>query len=324
MAFKSCYEGSPSPPRGAIVGGTRFAYDRAEPSEPGKRPRPPAGGRRHCRAGARCRDAAIPRRPQSRAARGGGDAGGTGAGAGRCRHRQDPRADLAHRPYPQHGPGTSQRNPLGHLHQQGSARDEAAARPDAGPGGRGHAVARHLSLDRRTHPAFSCRTGAVEIQLHRARRRRPDPALEAAPAGRQYRRQALAGAHAGRVDRRLEEPRAGALAGAAGRSVGVRQWPRRQTLCALSGTAENPQRRRFRRSATGEHPAVPRTSRCAPKLPEPLQVHPGRRIPGHQRRAISVAAAVVAGAGFAAKTVPIPSGDAAPRRGSAGRGADRR
>ncbi len=64
----------------------------------------------------------------------------------------------------------------------------------------------------------------------------------------------------------------------------------------LSGAAEDPQRRRFRRSAAGKHPAVPRAPRCAPAIPEPLQVHPGRRISGHQRRAVSVAAAAVAGA----------------------------
>ena len=115
-------------------------------------------------------------------------------------------------------------------------------------------------------------------------------------AGRQHRRQALAGADAGRTDRRLEEPRADAVAGAAGRSRGVRQRQGRQALCGLSGAAEDPQRRRFRRSAAGKHPAVPRASRRAPAIPEPLQVHPGRRISGHQRRAVSVAAAVVAGA----------------------------
>ena len=183
MAYQSCYEGSPSRPRGAIVGGRRFAYDRAEQADPSRRPRPPACGGWHRRARAGGRGPAISRRPQSRAARGGGNAGRTGSGAGRGRHRQDPRADLPHRPHPQPGPRPARRNPLGHLHQQGGARDEAAARPDARPGRRGHAVARHLSFDRRPHPAHPCRTGAAEIQFHRARCRRPDPAAEAA-AGR--------------------------------------------------------------------------------------------------------------------------------------------
>ncbi len=278
-----------------------WAEDDSHMTEPNKLPHhdvpdAPACGGRHCRARAGGRGPAISRRPQSRAARGGGNAGRTGAGAGRRRHRQDPvlTCRIAH--ILSHGPRPPRRNPLGHLHQQGRARDEAAARPDAGPGRRGHAVARHLPLDRRPDPAHPCRTGAAEIQFHRARCRRPDPAAEAAAGGRQYRRQALAGADAGRPDRRLEESRPDAVAGAAGRSRGVRQRPRRQALRALSGTPEDPQRRRFRRSAAGKHPAVPRASRCAPAIPAPLQVHSGRRISGHQRRAVSVAAAAVAGA----------------------------
>ena len=277
------------------------SHDRAEQADPSRRSRPPSCGRRHCRACPRGCDPAISGRAQSRAARGGGNPRWPGAGAGRRRHRQNPCADLADRPHPQHGPRPPRRNPLGDLHQQGGARDEAAARPHARPGRRGHAVARHLSLDRRTHPAHPCRTGAVEIQFHRARRRRPDPAAEAIARGRQYRRQALAGADAGRTDRRLEESRADAVAGAAGRSRCFRQRPRRQALCELPGAAEDPQRRRFRRSVAGEHPAVPRTSRCAQAIPEPLQIHPGGRISGHQRRAISLAAAAVAGPGQAGR-----------------------
>ncbi len=134
-----------------------FAYDRAEQADPSRRPRPPAGGWRHRRARPGGCDPAISRRPQSRAARGGGNAGRSGAGAGRRRHRQDARADLPHRPHSRYGPGAAGRNPLGHLHQQGGARDETAARPDARPGGRGHAVARHLSLHRRAHSAHPCR-----------------------------------------------------------------------------------------------------------------------------------------------------------------------
>ena len=85
-------------------------------------------------------------------------------------------------------------------------------------------------------------------------------------------------------------------AGAVRRSRHVRQWQGRKTLRQLPGAAEDSQRRRFRRSAAGEHPAVPRASRRAAAVPEPLQVHSGRRISGHQRRAVSLAAAAVAGA----------------------------
>ena len=40
------------------------------------------------------------------------------------------------------------------------------------------------------------------------------------------------------------------------------------------------------------HPAVPRAARSAAAISGPLQIHSGRRIPGHQRGAVSVAAAV--------------------------------
>ena len=209
MALNPCYEGSPLPPHGAIVGPTRFDDDRAEQTAPSRRPRAPACGWRHrCACAGRGRSA-ISQRPQSRTARSCGDAGWTGSGAGRRRHRQDAGADHAHRSHPEPGPRAPAGNPVGDLHQQGRARDEAAARPDARPGRGGHAVARHLPLDRRTHPAHSCRTGAAQIQFHRARRRRSGAAAQAALAGREHRRQALARAHAGRIDRRLEEPRAG-------------------------------------------------------------------------------------------------------------------
>src|SRR5712671_994849 len=52
-ALQSCYEGSPSRPRGAIVGGRRFAYDRAEQADASRRPRSPACGGWYCRARAR-------------------------------------------------------------------------------------------------------------------------------------------------------------------------------------------------------------------------------------------------------------------------------
>ena len=91
--------------------------------------------------------------------------------------------------------------------------------------------------------ALSRRTGAAQIQFHRARCRRSGAALEAIAAGREHRRQALAGAHARRADRRLEESRADAFAGAGGRSRDVRQRQGRETLRQLSGAAEDPQRR---------------------------------------------------------------------------------
>ena len=79
-------------------------------------------------------------------------------------------------------------------------------------------------------------------------------------------------------------------AGQARRRRRLRQRQGPQALCRLSGAAEDPQRGRFRRPAAGEHPAVPRAHRGAAAIPDALQVHPGRRVPGHQRRPVSVAA----------------------------------
>ena len=252
------------------------------------RPRPAALPR--ARAGG-CGRRALSRRAQPGAAAGGGDARRAGAGAGRRRHRQDPGADHAHRPHPRHRPGAAGRNPRRHLHQQGGARDEAARRRDGRRRGRGHAVARHLPLDRREDPAPPRRAGGAQARLHHPRRRRPDPADQAAARGREHRREALAGARAGDADRRLEEPRPHARPGAAGRRRGFAGGKGHEALQGLPGAAEDAERRRFRRPAAGEHPAVPRATRRAAAVSGALQVHPGRRIPGHQRRAVSVAAA---------------------------------
>ena len=46
---------------------------------------------------------------------------------------------------------------------------------DGRPGRRGHALARHLPLDRREDPAPPRRAGRAEVQLHHSRHRRPDP-----------------------------------------------------------------------------------------------------------------------------------------------------
>ena len=96
-------------------------------------------------------------------------------------------------------------------------------RPDGRPGGRGHAVARHLPLHRREDPAPPRRAGRPQERLHHPRRRRPDPPAQAVAGSREHRREALAGARARRPDRQLEEPRPDARAGAGRRSRELRQ-----------------------------------------------------------------------------------------------------
>ena len=72
---------------------------------------------------------------------------------------------------------------------------------------RGPAVARHVPLRRRQGPAPPRRARRPEAELHHPRRRRPVAPAQAGAAGREHRRQALAGARAGGADRPLEEPR---------------------------------------------------------------------------------------------------------------------
>ena len=60
-------------------------------------------------------------------------------------------------------------------------------------------------------------------------------------------------------------------------------------------------------------PHLPRQSRCAEGLPPQVQIHPGRRVPGHQHRAVHVAAA--AGAAVRRQSVQPSRAEVAPRRG---------
>ena len=137
----------------------------------------------------------LSRRPQRRAAARGRSGRRPGPGAGRRRHRQDPGADRAARPYPRHPPRFSVRIAGGHLHQQGGARDAPAPRGDDRQRRR-RPLARHVSCDRRAHPAPPCRGRRAQIELYHPRHRRPDSPAEADPAGRGHRRAALAGARA--------------------------------------------------------------------------------------------------------------------------------
>ena len=187
-------------------------------------------------------------------------------------------------------------------------------------------MARHVPRDRGADFAPPRRAGGPKARFHHPRRRRPDPAAQAAPRSREYRREALARASFGLVDRRLEESRPHPRAGAGGRSRRLRQRQGFEALQGVPGAAENPQRRRFRRPAAGEHPAVPRAARSAAPVPEPLQVHPGRRIPGHQRRPVSLAAAVGAADGRQSgdvTNITSPQGGEVGERSAPGEG-DRR
>ena len=152
-------------------------------------------------------------------------------------------------------------------------------------------MARHLPFDRREDPAPPCRAGGPEARLHHPRHRRPDPPAQAAARGGEHRREALAGARARRAHRQLEEPRPHARPGAGRRGRELRRRQGQEALRRLSGAAEDAQRRRLRRPAARMHPPVPRAARGAAAVSGAVQIHPGGRVSGHQRGAVSLAAA---------------------------------
>ena len=69
----------------------------------------------------------------------------------------------------------------------------------------------------------------------------------------------------------------------------------RKLYAAYQERLQDAERRRFRRPAAGEPAPVPRAPGRARRLPAPLPLHAGRRVPGHQRRPVSLAAAAGAG-----------------------------
>ena len=249
-----------------------------------------AAAGRDCRPRAGGDVCALSPGPQSRAAAGGGDAGGSGAGARRRGHRQDPRADDAHRPHPRHRTRARRRHPGGHLHQQGRAGNETARRRHGRADRGGHALAGHVPFDRREDSPPPCRVGRPEARLHHPRPGRSDPPAQAAVGSGEHRREAMARARARGPHRQLEEPRAHPRPGARRRGRELCRRPRQEALYRLPGAAEGAQRRRLRRSLARMHPPVPRAERGAASVSGAVPIHLGRRVSGHQRGAVSVAA----------------------------------
>jgi DNA helicase-2/ATP-dependent DNA helicase PcrA len=66
-------------------------------------------------------------------------------------------------------------------------------------------------------------------------------------------------------------------------------------LRRIPGAAEDAERRRFRRSAAACHRDLPEERGPAGAIPALVPLHPRGRIPGHQRRAVPVAAALAQG-----------------------------
>ena len=153
------------------------------------------------------------------------------------------------------------RNPRRHLHQQGGARN-ARARRRADRRRRGPAVDGHVPFDRRQDAAPPRRARRPQAELHHSRHRRSAAPAQADPAGREYRREALAARALWRA--RSTTGRTAASTPRMcrrGEAAGFANGARRRALSRLSGAAEGAQRRRFRRPAAREPAPV---SRAAP------------------------------------------------------------
>ena len=88
----------------------------------------------------------------------------------------------------------------------------------------------------------------------------------------------------------LEGPRADARQGVGRGCRRVRQRPAAEIYRQYQAAARRGERRRFRRPRHALRDAVAEASRRAGAVSSPLPPHPGRRVPGHQRGAVSVAA----------------------------------
>jgi hypothetical protein len=151
-------------------------------------------------------------------------------------------------------------------------------------------VARHISFDRREDSAPPRRVGGAQAGFHDPRSGRSDPPDEAAPGSGEHRRETMARTGAGGPHRQLEEPRPHSRPSSCRGGCKLCLGPRQEALCRLPGAAQGAQRRRFRRPLARMHPLVPRAKRGAAAVPGAVPIHPGRRISGHQRGAVSVAA----------------------------------
>ena len=95
--------------------------------------------------------------------------------------------------------------------------------------------------------------------------------------------------------------RADARQGAGRRELRLRQRQGIETLCRLPAATEGAERGRLRRSSARTPATVHLQARHIAGLSSPLPFHPRRRVPGHQRRPVPVAA--VAGTRLAQ---PVP------------------
>ena len=103
----------------------------------------------------------------------------------------------------------------------------------------------------------------------------------------------------------------------AGRAGGGRRRAHPRHLPRIPAAPRDPERLRLRRPAAAQRRPVQKDAGDPGALPAAVPLHPGRRIPGHQRGAVSVAAAAGAGAiaisAWSATTTSRSMAGAAPR-----------
>ena len=270
----------------------------SEPSpRPDDAPAPRSGGIAARAMGGR--GEGVPRAPEPGAAARRRDDRRAGAGARRRRHRQDARADHPHRPSPRHRPRQALGDPRRHLHQQGGARDEgprsatssaAWSRACSGSARSTRSAPRSCAAMPRLvglKSDFTILDTDDQIRLMKQ-------IIEAENIDeKRWPARQLAGLidswkNRGLAPKDVAEADASAFANGSGRKLYAAYQERLKTLNAADfGDLLLETLRLFR-----EHPDV------LADYQQPLPLHAGRRVPGHQRRAVSLAAA--AGAGDAA------------------------
>ena len=182
-------------------------------------------------------------------------------------------------------------HPGAHLHQQGRRAD---ARPHRAHGA-GRALALHphghLPLGLFAHPARECRAHRLHRVIHHLRHvGQPQPVEDHRPRAQPPRRALQA--RRGGLAHLAGQEQAHHPGGLSGQRLLCRRGPSgadarvRQHLQPLLPALQAQRRYGFRRpAAADQHPAA-RLPRRAGALPGALPVHPGRRVPGHQLRAV--------------------------------------
>ena len=213
--------------------------------------------------------------------------------------RQNPRADAPHRLDPHPVRRLAQPDPGHHVHQQGRRRDARTPDRTDRAGGPAH-VGVHLPLRLRAHPAARRRADRAEIRILHLRHRRLRAPGQAHRRRSEHRPQTLyAPLHPG-AHLRLQEQPAG-VAGAAehlcgrlqagpeglpARPVRQRGGAVRGRLRRIPAPARHGERRGLRRPDRAHRRTAARLPDGRRILPAQVPLHPRRRVPGHQPRAV--------------------------------------